>query len=164
MHPASLREMDRILGRLEGRRNLLVLDVGGRDINGSYRELVEGRKWTYISLDVEAGKNVDVVAADPYSYPFPDGTFDVVISGSVMEHIARPWAWIKELARLLVPGGMLALVTHHTFPEHRHPIDCYRYMPDGLRALLDEAGCLEHYEINKLDEPDGTISALAWRL
>jgi hypothetical protein len=33
-----------------------------------------------------------------------------VISGSTMEHVARPWRWVPELVRILRPGGLLAIV------------------------------------------------------
>ena len=137
-----------------------VLDVGSLDVNGSYRDLVERRNWTYTGLDIADGRNVDVVAP-PYSYPFDDNHFDVVMSGSTMEHVEQVWRWVPELARVLRPGGMLAIVTHWQFPEHRYPVDCWRIMPDGMRVLLDLCGCLERYDVAIVSEYD--IAACAWK-
>lgn len=163
MHPSSLSEMARLLkGRVQP--GMTCLDAGSLDVNGSYREMVEGMGLHYTGLDVANGNNVDVVAEKPYRYPLTDDAFDAVISGQVMEHVEKPWLWVPELARVLRPGGLLVIITHHTYPEHRYPVDCYRYMPDGLRVLLDEAGCLHSYDITMLDDAEGTISAVAWKV
>ena len=97
MHATSMSEMARLLGRWPA-PDADVLDVGSLDVNGSYRALIEGRGWRYTGLDIAPGANVDVVADDPYCYPFADGAFDVVISGSTMEHVKHPWRWVPELA------------------------------------------------------------------
>lgn len=39
--------------------------------------------------------------------PFPDGSFDVVISNQVLEHVDDPEAVIADMGRLLRPGGVL---------------------------------------------------------
>lgn len=39
--------------------------------------------------------------------PFDDASFDVVIANQVFEHIATPWPWLAEVARVLRPGGRL---------------------------------------------------------
>jgi SAM-dependent methyltransferase len=36
---------------------------------------------------------------------FPDGSFDLVITQDVLEHVARPAAAFREIARVLKPGG-----------------------------------------------------------
>ena len=138
-----------------------VLDVGSYDVNGTYRPLVEGLGWRYTGLDLQAGPNVDIVATNPDRYPLVDACFDVVISGSTMEHVARPWRWVPELVRILRPGGLLAIVTHWTFPEHRYPMDYWRFMQDGMRLLLDDAGSKEHYVIEYVSQWD--IAAAAWK-
>ena len=43
--------------------------------------------------------------------PFADGTFDVVISSEVIEHVPEPHLAVRELVRVLKPGGVLALTT-----------------------------------------------------
>lgn len=161
MHPEAYSEMARLLFRYLGDAPN-VLDVGSLDVNGTYRPLVEGRGWAYTGLDLVAGKNVDVVAAEPYRYPFVDSSFDIVISGSTAEHVAMPWLWIPELARLLRPGGMLAVITHHRFALHRYPQDYWRFMPDGLELLFNLAGGLGRYDIRMFNEHD--IYGVAWRV
>lgn len=160
MHAEAVQAMDKILSscRLEG--VLKVLDVGSYDVNGTYRPMVEGRGWEYTGLDIQAGPNVDVVGK-PYKFPLPGASFDVVISGSTMEHVESIWLWIPELARMLRVGGMLAIVTHWQFPEHRYPVDCWRIMPDGMRHLFDQTGVLNDYEINIVSPFD--IAGVAYK-
>lgn len=160
MHPDSIKFMRTMLGRIRREDVYTVLDVGSLDVNGSYRELIEMQGWHYTGLDVREGRNVDIVSEDPFKFPFRDNFFDVVISGSTMEHVTRPWLWVPELARVMRPGGLLAIVTHWSFQEHRYPLDCYRYLPDGMRELFDLAGCLGRYDIRIASATDITASAI----
>ena len=51
------------------------------------------------------------VAADLTRLPFPDGLFDAVVCGWVLEHLPDPCPGLRELARVLRPGGKLLLMT-----------------------------------------------------
>ena len=158
MHKESLALMFQMLRRCPFER-AKVLDVGSLNVNGTLRLLVTERGWEYTGLDLEPGDNVDVVATDPFHYPFDDGAFDVVMSGSTMEHVTTIWRWIPELVRLVRPGGFLAIHTHWQFKEHRYPIDCWRIMPDGMRFLFDETGQLNGYDIRIANQWDIVASA-----
>ena len=154
MHPESMVEMERLLKLVDGHGDALeILDVGSLDVNGTYRGLVEGFGWQYTGLDIVPGRNVDIVS-NPDDYPFENETFDGVISGSTLEHVAHPWRWIKEVTRVLKPGGFLIILTHHQYPLHRYPKDYWRFMPDGLRLLFDETGCLHQYGVAMFNETD----------
>lgn len=160
MHDASLSEMTRILDRWQGGAHLL--DVGSYDVNGTYRPIVQRHGWAYTGLDLSAGPNVDVVAADPYHFPFADNAFDIVISGSTMEHVQAIWLWVPELVRVLRPGGMLAVITHTRWEYHRYPIDCYRILPDGMSYLFDLTKRLHSYDIRMYNDTD--ISGVAFKV
>lgn len=138
-----------------------VLDVGSRNVNGTYRPMVCELGGVYTGLDIVEGPNVDVVSPDEHRYPLPDAGFDIVISGSTAEHVRRPWWWIQELARLVVPGGLVVVVTHWKWPEHDYPRDYWRFMPAGLRELFALTGQLQDYCIET--DPDGTIAGSAFR-
>lgn len=162
MHKESYELMNEMLGHVSGGNSLNVLDVGSYNVNGTFRPLVENRGWRYTGVDTIAGPNVDVVTVNPFLFPFDDGTFDVVISGSTMEHVTAIWEWLPELVRVLRPGGFLAIHTHWKFPEHRYPIDCWRIMPDGMRYLFDMTAKLRDYRIRMANDMD--IIGSAWKV
>ena len=162
MHAEALQAMTELLKRYDGSDVADVLDVGSYDVNGTYRPLVTGLGWHYTGLDVSDGPNVDLVSPDPYHFPIADDTYDIVMTGSTMEHVEAIWLWGPELVRVLRPGGMLAIVTHWQFPEHRFPVDCWRIMPDGMGYLFDQTGELDRYEIAIVSQYD--IAATAWKV
>ena len=159
MHPEALAAMSEMVERVPLGPGARALDVGSYDVNGTYRSLIEQRGWAYTGLDLANGPNVDLVSADPYRFPIPDETYDIVLSGSTMEHVQAIWLWVPELVRVLKHGGYLMIVTHWSFPEHRYPVDCWRIMPDGMRFLFDQTGSLCRYHIGIASQYD--IAALA---
>jgi SAM-dependent methyltransferase len=57
------------------------------------------------------------MCGDALSLPFADASFDVVICSEVLEHIARDDLAMAECARVLRPGGVLALSVPRAWPE-----------------------------------------------
>jgi SAM-dependent methyltransferase len=49
--------------------------------------------------------------ADGQALPFPDASFDMVLSHAVIEHVADASRYLRELARVLRPGGFMYLST-----------------------------------------------------
>ncbi len=142
-------------------RVLSVLDVGSMNVNGSYRTLFDDPSWRYTGMDAAAGGGVDVVLGRPYDWSsLGDASFDVVVSGQAFEHIEFPWVTILEVARVLRPGGLVCIVVPSSGMEHRFPVDCWRYYPDGIRALvrwadLDVVRASTNWE-PRSDYPDGS--------
>lgn len=64
-----------------------------------------------------AGGSADAAVADGASLPFADGSFDRVVASEVLEHVSDDRVVIAELARVLRPGGMLAVTVPRWFPE-----------------------------------------------
>lgn len=122
--------------------NLYVCDVGSFDVNGTFKDLFIGHR--YVGLDVVEGPNVDVVSEELYKYPFADETFDVVISGSTLEHVQDMKQWIIEVGRLVKKQGFVCIIAPAIHfcgrRNHRHPVDCWRIYPDGMRYLMEVAG------------------------
>jgi len=118
-----------------------VLDIGGADVNGSYRSIFSDAKFRYRIADLEAGAGVDIVLTDPYSLPLEDGSIDIVVSGQAFEHIEFFWKTFENMVRVLKPDGTIILIAPSGGPEHRYPVDCYRFYPDAFSALAKHANC-----------------------
>ncbi len=59
------------------------------------------------ALAVQRGvTNVRFEVANVYDLPFPDGSFDAALANSVLEHLREPVRALKELRRVLRPGGI----------------------------------------------------------
>ena len=67
--------------------------------------------------EAPAGAEADVKEGDALSLPFADGEFDRVVAAEVLEHIPADIEAITELARVLRPGGTLAVTVPRWFPE-----------------------------------------------
>lgn len=88
----------------------------------------------YVNLDLFVLPGVDV-AADAEQLPFPDGVFQRVECDAVLEHVRHPDAVMREIERVLAPGGYAHIVTPFCHPFHEYPKDYRRFTPDGLKEL-----------------------------
>jgi SAM-dependent methyltransferase len=71
--------------------------------------------------------------SDINNMPFQDGSYDSVICSEVLEHVPAPEESIKELIRVLKPGGVLALSVPRFLPEWIcwQLSEGYQQMPGG---------------------------------
>lgn len=142
MHVSSYEHMQDLVARfLDPTATLSVVDIGSYDVNGSYRTLFSNSRWSYRGIDLEAGPGVDIVLDSPYRLPIPSASVDLVISGQAFEHVEFFWMTWLEMVRILKPGGRVFLIAPSRGPEHRYPQDCWRFYPDGYRALARFGGC-----------------------
>jgi 2-polyprenyl-3-methyl-5-hydroxy-6-metoxy-1,4-benzoquinol methylase len=109
----------RRLGLQPGER---LLDVGA----GAGRHAVEGarRGAAVVAVDIDdaslkdvAASGVAAVAGSALSLPFAAASFDRVIAAEVMEHISDDRGALREMARVVRPGGMLAVTVPRWLPE-----------------------------------------------
>ena len=68
--------------------------------------------------------------------PVADGSFDVVLCTQVLEHADDPAAAVRELARVVAPGGRVLASTHGTAVYHPAPNDYWRWTHTGLEQLF----------------------------
>ncbi len=136
-HDEMARNIEKFLGN-ERARKLSVIDVGSQDINGSYRDLILD-PWSYLGIDVVAGRNVDCVMSNEFTIPLKDSTADMVLCGQVLEHCRNPFRLVREIARILRENGYLFVTSPAVWQKHEHPIDCFRFYADGMRAVLEDA-------------------------
>lgn len=147
MHASSLENMHKCYRRyisgseLEQQHRVVVVDVGGADVNGSYREIFKDARFDYFGVDLAQGEGVHIVLEDPNRLPIDDRSVDILVSGQMLEHCEFFWLAFSEMVRVLKPGGFIFLIAPSSGPEHRYPVDCYRFYPDAYRALARYANC-----------------------
>lgn len=119
-----------------------VLDVGCG--SKPYRAHLPAR--CYVGLEIDTPRTRADFSADAYydgrHLPFPDGSFDAVLCSQVFEHVFTPDEFLREVHRVLRPGGCLLLAVPFVWDEHEQPYDFARYSSFGLKAVLERAGLL----------------------
>ena len=137
-----------------------VLDLGCGGGRHAFEALRRGA--SVVALDADAGELrgvADMVAAmadegqipdgatagtvrgDATRMPFPDGAFDQVIAAEVLEHIPDDWQALREIARVLRPGGQLAVTVPAWLPERIcwRLSDDYHNVPGGHVRIYTRA-------------------------
>ena len=69
------------------------------------------------------------------SLPFPDASFDFVMSWSVFEHVSDPVAVLSEIKRVIRPGGYMFLQIWPLF-HSQHGSHLWKWFPEGWTQLL----------------------------
>jgi SAM-dependent methyltransferase len=146
------RLLDHHLRSKDGR--LRILDVGcGTGANAvelaRYGEVTACDR-SLDALAIAAGRGVSrLCAASAPDLPFAANTFNVITAFDIIEHVEDDVSFVRDLVRVLVPGGALAIHVpawpslwsrHDEILEHKR-----RYTYRGLRALLEDSGAqIEH--------------------
>jgi SAM-dependent methyltransferase len=114
--------------------------------------------------EIGAVQLASVANGDGTMLPFPDDTFDHIICSEVMEHIPNDTAAAAELARVLKPGGTLAVTVPTFLPERVcwALSDEYHapFVPGGHVRIFTEAELKNRFITAGL-EPQGTHHAHA---
>lgn len=130
----------------QGRLGPRVLDVGcgdGRSVDLFRRH---GKAIDWHGLDIEVSPEVATrtrsdatfTSYDGIAIPYPSGSFDVVYSNQVFEHVRHPDRVLAEVTRVLVPGG--AFIGSVSCLEPYHSFSYWSYTPYGWYSLLRDAG------------------------
>src|SRR6266496_2502049 len=93
---------------------------------------------------------VSFAAADVTRLPYPDDWFDCVVCGWMLEHLPDPQPGLRELARVLQPGGkMLLMTTEDTLAGAMSSSlwHCRTYNRQDLRRVCQESGLTWHRQL-----------------
>jgi ubiquinone/menaquinone biosynthesis C-methylase UbiE len=82
--------------------------------------------------------NVTFQAANVYQLPFPDASFDAAFACAVLQHLAAPLEALKEMRRILKPGGVIGIVDGSSTITFRYPTNPLLEAWDKLRGLERE--------------------------
>jgi hypothetical protein len=122
------------------RSGLQVLEIGPDGSPSTYQSLVEDGSIDWDTLSVDERPELTYSATSEYDFPIVDDTYDIVLSGQVIEHVRRIWAWMPEVARVCKVGGLVITINPVSWPFHTAPFDCWRIYPEGMKALYEDAG------------------------
>lgn len=122
----------------------LLLNLGGGPVRYSDQEII---------LNLKPFHNVDLVG-DAHAVPVIDDTFDSVICNAVVEHVFEPEKVVKEMIRVLKPGGYLYAEVPFIFFFHGYPNDYRRYTREGVKLLFSDL------DIVRTGITNGPVSAM----
>jgi arsenite methyltransferase len=109
--------------------------------------------------NLAAYANVELREAPGDKLPLPDGELDAVFANMYLHHAPEPPAAIREMARVLKPGGVLCITdldTHdHTWQREQMADLWLGFERDDIRQWLVEAGLVEI----DVDCAEGTCNA-----
>ena len=94
----------------------------------------------YVGLDYLTDRSQPDIVGSATDIPLGDSSFDSVVCTEVLEHVSEPLLALREIYRVLRPGGHLILSTPMYWPRHEVPYDYFRYPYDGLLHLVNESG------------------------
>ena len=109
----------------------------------------------YLATDLRVLDVVDF-AADAGRLPILDGSIDFLISLELLEHVPEPAVVLREMARVLKPGGTVVISVPSAVPRHDEH-DYWRFTAQGLDKL--GAGAFEDGEVHVFG---GTFEALGY--
>jgi SAM-dependent methyltransferase len=87
----------------------------------------------YLTTDLRMLDSVDFVA-DASRLPLADDSVDALIVLEMLEHVPDPLGVVRELARVLKPGGTIFLSVPSAVPRHDYH-DYWRFTAQGLEAM-----------------------------
>ncbi|MBR4528969.1 MAG: class I SAM-dependent methyltransferase [Lachnospiraceae bacterium] len=107
-----------------------ILDFGCGD--GSLVTTLRGMGYDAYGVDIIDCPALDAehyarIGFDPYRFPYADDTFDFVHSSSVFEHVQNTEECLKEIHRVLKPGG----ATVHSLPSRYRLLEAHMFVPLG---------------------------------
>lgn len=98
--------------------------------------------WSAVSKTASIKSSFVTEQADITNLPHPDRSFDLVISCETIEHVLDPRSAVREMSRVLRPGGRLLLTT----PNYMNLMGLYR----GYRRVVGRPFTEEGQPINNL--------------
>lgn len=119
-----------------------VLDLGCGIM--PYKEFLNKDKaLDYLGIDIEPTEYHNTVKPDYYwngeTIPFDNDSFDFVIATEFLEHYFDTSKILKEIQRVLKPGGTFFFTVPNVWPIHEAPFDYHRFTPFSLEQHFKES-------------------------
>ena len=137
-HHKLIRALER--GRVHARGELLDVGCGAMPFAG----LFDGRVTRYWGTDLHGSPDLGDARLDAYSraqaLPFRDGAFDTVLALAMFTYVPEPQEMLREVRRVLRPGGVVLLECLQMGPLYPLHLDYYRFTRHGADHQLRAAG------------------------
>jgi len=136
--------LDLVMAREPRPRIVMDLGCGNGDSVDLFRTYDPAVEWVGVDVpaspEVQARQRSDApfVTYDGLTLPFDDGTFDLIYSRQVLEHVRYPVVHLAEIGRVLKPGAAFIGSTSQLEPYHSRSL--WNYTPFGFTELVTEAG------------------------
>lgn len=135
------KALDNALPNLNG----ILLDIGCGKM--PYKEYILNNSHVnkYVGLDIESALTYDVGVKPDYTWngitmPFENESFDSAFGTEVLEHCPDTELILKEVFRVLKPGGVFFFTVPFLWNLHEVPHDEYRYTPYSLERHFRNSG------------------------
>lgn len=115
-----------------------VLDIGG-DVKSTYRRLIQGNH-SFVTINLDEGAFPDILHDLEKPLPLGDRLFDHAILINVLEHVFEYRQLLREVVRVVKPGGEVVVVVPFLFPVHPSPHDFRRFTAEALLRECELAG------------------------
>jgi SAM-dependent methyltransferase len=132
-----------------------VLDVGGWDFfRTALAQGVSFTSWTVLETAEQkvtdfGDDRIRIEIGDGCSMHFKDASFDTVLNVQVLEHVFEPNAMMREMCRVLKPGGHLIILVPQTATLHLIPHHYYNFTRFWIKEDLIRNG-MEQLELRPL--------------
>lgn len=136
-----LSALNKSAPRLDGR----LLDIGCGSMPYKKYILKKSTVREYIGLDIDNALVYDSGVKPDFRWdgvhmPFGDQEFHCAMGTEMLEHCPEPDLVLKEIHRVLKPGGIFFFTVPFLWPLHEVPHDEYRYTPFSLERHLKGVG------------------------
>lgn len=101
------------------------------------------RQKTYdncLYLEVYPSNSADLIVEPDCFYPIKDQTLMGVGCFAVLEHVPKPWQVVREMYRMLKPGGYVMIDWPFLQPVHGYPSHYFNATREGLTSIFTDEG------------------------
>ena len=128
-----VRWLEAEAARADARRRILDVGCGVKPYEPLFRPYA-----SYVGVDV--GNPAADLEGAAEALPVDDASFDLVLCTQTLEHCRDPAAAVRELRRVVEPGGRVLASTHGVQVYHPAPEDLWRWTHAGLERLFRANG------------------------
>jgi SAM-dependent methyltransferase len=131
MNQALMREVPPLKGR--------VVDIGGGN-GSSYERYIDLSGADFVSTNIDPARRPTHAHDANSPLPFADASVDAVLVICVIHILRDQAAFLKDIGRVLKPGGSVYVVSPFLFAFNPEPEDYVRLTPMGFRKSTEAAG------------------------